>query len=164
MKPMNESLTPEGRAFGRAAGAFAAEPSAKPRSRIPAGSRAVPRCCRNPQSAPPPLYRAALTVVCALLLAPSAGRAALPPADGRPLPSPESVLVGVQAGAELQRGQDHQIIQTVSQYRAVDGSLTFETNTLTVLATCMFYEQDGQWLQSKEEVEAIDGQDRKSVV
>jgi hypothetical protein len=56
-------------------------------------------------------------------------------------------------GRELERGQDYQIIESISQYREADGSISSATNALTILATGMFYWENGQLVPSREEIE-----------
>jgi hypothetical protein len=56
-------------------------------------------------------------------------------------------LLGALVGRELERGQDYQIIESITQYREADGSISAATNSLTILATGMFYADNGHWLR-----------------
>jgi len=69
--------------------------------------------------------------------------------------APSPVFVGAQTGAELERGPHHRILESIAEYRAADGTVVRRTNQITVLATGMFYESDGQWLETREEIELL---------
>jgi hypothetical protein len=70
-----------------------------------------------------------------------------------PLPT----LLDVQPGLEVERGPHHQVLQTVSRYQQPDGQVLLETNTITVLATGLFHEQDGRLVASSEDLEEVPG-------
>jgi len=79
------------------------------------------------------------------------------------------VLVGLAgfalaAGAEplaplvLARGPHHRVVQTVAPQPQADGTTYYTTNTYTEIANGMhFMDATGNWIESKEEIEIING-------
>lgn len=59
----------------------------------------------------------------------------------------------VWAGAELERGPHHQVVETISEFRHATGRVTRQTNRVHVLASGLFYRHDGKWVRSSETLE-----------
>src|SRR5262245_66538721 len=56
-----------------------------------------------------------------------------------------------------ERGAHHRTWQRVSERVRRDGKSIKHTNSYVELATGMHYQKDGQWLESKEEIELFEG-------
>ncbi len=66
--------------------------------------------------------------------------------------------VGWHLGSETERGPHHQVMESVHEFLTDEGERYATTNTFTVLATGMFYQEDGLWLRSEESfTRAADG-------
>lgn len=64
-------------------------------------------------------------------------------------------LVSTRLGAELERGPHHQVLDTIAEYRDAAGQVITRTNSVTALASGLFYQRDGQWVRSSETIEVL---------